>query len=70
MAVVWRIYGEKFANQMIEQFQTKFFGFALSKCQNMQEAEELEARINQLVEKCIEIEKVFPKTHTRNVGNL
>ncbi len=36
---------KQFADKMIEQFQTKFFGFALSKCQNMQEAEELAARI-------------------------
>ena len=36
---------KQFADQMIEKFQTKFFGFALSKCQNMQEAEELAARI-------------------------
>lgn len=36
---------KQFADKMIEQFQEKFFGFALSKCQNMQEAEELAARI-------------------------
>ena len=46
---LWRLFGgfmdKQFADQMIEQFQTKFFGFALSKCQNMQEAEELAARI-------------------------
>ena len=36
---------KQFADNMIEQFQTKFFGFALSKCQNIQEAEELAARI-------------------------
>lgn len=36
---------KQFADQMIEKFQTSFFGFALSKCQNMQEAEELAARI-------------------------
>ena len=36
---------KQFADKMIEEFQTKFFGFALSKCQNMQEAEELAARI-------------------------
>lgn len=36
---------KQFADKMIEQFQEKFFGFALSKCKNMQEAEELAARI-------------------------
>lgn len=36
---------KQFADKMIEEFQTKFFGFALSKCQNMLEAEELAARI-------------------------
>lgn len=36
---------KQFADKMIEEFQTKFFGFALSKCQNIQEAEELAARI-------------------------
>lgn len=36
---------KQFADKMIEEFQTKFFGFALSKCQNTQEAEELAARI-------------------------
>lgn len=36
---------KQFADKMIEEFHTKFFGFALSKCQNMVEAEELAARI-------------------------
>lgn len=36
---------KQFADEMIEQFQTKFFGFALSKCRDLNEAEELAARI-------------------------
>ena len=36
---------KKFADTMIAQFQKKFFGFALSKCNDMTEAEELAARI-------------------------
>lgn len=36
---------KKFADNMIAQFQKKFFGFALSKCNDMTEAEELAARI-------------------------
>lgn len=36
---------KKFADTMIAQFQKKFFGFALSKCNDMSEAEELAARI-------------------------
>ena len=36
---------KEFADNMIEQFQTKFFGFALSKCRDLDEAEELAARI-------------------------
>lgn len=36
---------KKFADTMIAQFQKKFFGFALSKCNDMKEAEELAARI-------------------------
>ena len=71
---LWRLFGgfmeKKFADQMIEQFQTKFFGFALSKCQNMQEAEELEARINQLVEKCIEIEKKYFPKHMQEMWEI
>ena len=37
---------KKFADTMITQFQEKFFGFALSKCNNITEAEELAARIS------------------------
>ena len=36
---------KKFADDMIAQFQKKFFGFALSKCNDITEAEELAARI-------------------------
>ena len=36
---------KQFADEMIEQFQTKFFGFAISKCRDLDEAEELAARI-------------------------
>lgn len=36
---------KKFADDMIAQFQKKFFGFALSKCNDIAEAEELAARI-------------------------
>lgn len=36
---------KKFADDMIAQFQRKFFGFALSKCNDSAEAEELAARI-------------------------
>lgn len=36
---------KQFADNMIEQFHTKFFGFALNKCLNIHEAEELAARI-------------------------
>ena len=36
---------KKFADEMIGKFQNKFWGFALSKTQNMDEAEELAARI-------------------------
>ena len=31
---------KKFADTMIAQFQKKFFGFALSKCNDMTEAED------------------------------
>lgn len=37
---------KKFADTMIAQFQNKFFGFALSKCNNLVEAEELASRIS------------------------
>lgn len=71
---MWRLFGgfmeKKFADQMIEQFQTKFFDFALSKCQNMQEAEALEARINQLVEKCVEIEKSISQNTCKKCGKF
>ena len=36
---------KEFADKMIEQFQTKFFGFAISKCRDLDEAEELASRI-------------------------
>lgn len=36
---------KEFADKMIAQFQKKFFGFALSKCTDTTEAEELAARI-------------------------
>lgn len=36
---------KKFADEMIKKFQDKFFGFALTKTANMNEAEELAARI-------------------------
>jgi len=36
---------KKFADDMIAQFQKKFFGFALSKCNDIAEAEELASRI-------------------------
>ena len=34
-----------FADKMISEYQKKFFGFALSKCSNFNEAEELASRI-------------------------
>ena len=37
---------KKFADGMIAQFQSKFFGFALGKCNDIAEAEELAARIS------------------------
>lgn len=37
---------KQFADNMIAQFQNKFFGFALGKCNDMAEAEELAARIS------------------------
>lgn len=36
---------KKFADEMIEKYQKKFFGFALDKCSNLEEAEELALRI-------------------------
>ncbi len=36
---------KEFADKMISQFQKKFFGYALSKCNDMAEAEELASRI-------------------------
>ena len=36
---------KKFADEMIEKFQRKYFGFALAKTASIDEAEELSARI-------------------------